>query len=99
RDRAWLYREGQARAIPIVPIPSVAEVLEWEQTRARNYFDTLDDPVLGRIRVPGAPLRLGSTPEVPRPAPTLGQHNREILCGRLGLNPDELARLGKEGIV
>ena len=99
RDRAWLYREGQGRAIPIVPIPSVAEVLEWEQTKARNYFDTLADPVLGTIRVPGAPLRLGSKPEAPRPAPTLGQHNREILCGRLGLSADDLDRLGKEGIV
>ena len=44
---------GAGRAIPLVPIPSVAEVLEWEQTRARKYFETIDDPVLGKIRVPG----------------------------------------------
>ena len=60
RERRWLYREGQRRAIPLVPIPSVAEVLEWEQTRARNYFETIDDPVLGTVRVPGTPLRLTS---------------------------------------
>ncbi|HEY6393948.1 MAG TPA: CoA transferase, partial [Candidatus Binataceae bacterium] len=40
KERAWLYREGQRRAMPLVPIPSVAEVLEWEQTKARNYFET-----------------------------------------------------------
>ena len=100
RERAWLYREGQGRAIPIVPIPSVVEVLNWEQTRARNYFDTLDDPILGQIRVPGAPLRLGShRSQPPIPAPTLGQHNRAVLGGRLGVSDTELARLREEQVV
>jgi formyl-CoA transferase len=100
RERKWLYREGQARAIPIVPIPSVAEVLEWEQTRARNYFETIDDPVLGRIRVPGTPLRLNSRRPAPaRPAPTLGQHNAEILGGRFGLSQSQLDEMRKEHVI
>ena len=71
-ERAWLYREGQRRAIPLVPIPSVAEVLEWEQTRAREFFETIQDPELGSIRIPGAPLRFSShPPEVSQPAPRL----------------------------
>ena len=89
-DRAWLYREGQARAIPMVPIPSVAEVLEWEQTKVRGFFETIDDPELGRIRIPGASLRFSShRPEPARPAPRLGEHNREILEARLGLRLSE----------
>ncbi len=92
-DRAWLYREGQGCAIPLVPIPSVAEVLEWEQTRARGFFETVDDPVLGSIRIPGAPLRLTShRPEPSRPAPRLGEHNREILGARLGMHAAAEAR-------
>ena len=91
-DRAWLYREGQGRAIPMVPIPSVAEVLEWEQTRARGFFETIDDPELGKIRIPGASLRFSShRPEPSRPAPRLGEHNREILEARLGLRSTEAA--------
>ena len=74
RERKWLYREGQRRAIPLVPIPSVAEVLDWEQTRARDYFETVDDPILGKLRVPGTPLRLTShRAEASRPAPRLGE--------------------------
>ena len=84
-ERAWLYHEGQRRAIPLVPIPSVAEVLEWEQTRARGFFETIEDPELGSIRIPGASLRFSSQrPEASRPAPRLGEHNREILQSRLG---------------
>jgi len=83
-----------------VPIPSVAEVLEWEQTRARNYFETIDDPVLGKIRVPGTPLRLTSHRAVAsRPAPRLGEHNREIFGDRLGLTDAEIDSLKKAGTI
>jgi CoA:oxalate CoA-transferase len=99
RERKWLYREGQRRAIPLVPIPSVAEVLEWEQTRARDYFETIDDPGLGKIRVPGTPLRLTShRAEASRPAPQLGEHNREIF-GALGLSDREIETLKKAGTI
>ncbi len=99
-DRRWLYREGQARAIPLVPIPSVAEVLEWEQTRAREYFETVDDPALGRIRIPGAPLRMHShRPEPTRPAPRLGEHNREVLGALPGVGKDGLATLERSGVI
>src|SRR5215469_3418680 len=99
RERQWLYREGQARAIPIVPIPNVAEVLEWEQTKARNYFETIDDPILGRVRVPGTPLRLNSHRPAPaRPAPTLGQHNGEIFGSRIGVSPTQLEQMRKEQV-
>jgi crotonobetainyl-CoA:carnitine CoA-transferase CaiB-like acyl-CoA transferase len=99
-DAAWLYREGQRRGIPLVPIPSVAQVLEWEQLKARQYFETVDDPVLGPIRVPGAPLRLGSHRAAPsRPAPRLGEHNRAVLGERLGLSRGELEQLSGEGVL
>jgi len=100
RERKWLYREGQRRAIPLVPIPSVAEVLEWEQTRARDYFEMIDDPVLGKFRVPGTPLRLTShRPEVSRPAPKLGEHNREIFGERLGLSDSAIETLKRAGTI
>ena len=93
-DRQWLYHEGQDRAVPLVPIPSVAEVLEWEQTKARGFFEMIDDPALGRIRIPGAPLRFSShQPEPSRPAPRLGEHNREILGTRLGMSTGDIARM------
>ena len=99
-DRAWLYSEGQKLKIPMVPIPSVAEVLEWEQLKARRFFETIDDPVLGPIRVPGPPLRLSSHRGAPsRPAPRLGEHNREILGGRLGISDRELESMREGGII
>jgi CoA:oxalate CoA-transferase len=100
RERNWLHREGQRRALPLVPIPSIPEVLEWEQTRARNYFEIIDDPALGAIRIPGPPLRLTSHRPAPsRPAPRLGEHNREVLGVGLGLDANNLAELAAAGTI
>jgi CoA:oxalate CoA-transferase len=100
RERNWLYREGQSRGLPLVPIPSIAEVLEWEQTRARGYFETIEDPALGAIRIPGTPLRLMSHRPAPsRPAPRLGEHNREVLGAGLGLDPSALRALAAAGTI
>ncbi len=33
------------------------------------------------------------------PAPTLGQHNRDLLCGLLGLDEDEYRRLEQDEII
>jgi CoA:oxalate CoA-transferase len=100
RERNWLYREGQSRGLPLVPIPSIAEVLEWEQTRARGYFETIEDPALGAIRIPGTPLRLMSHRPAPsRPAPRLGEHNREVLGAELGLDSSALRALAAAGTI
>jgi CoA:oxalate CoA-transferase len=100
RDRQWLYREGQSRGLPLVPIPSITEVLEWEQTRARGYFETIEDPALGAIRIPGAPLRLMSHRPAPsRPAPRLGEHNREVFGAGLGLDASALRELVATGTI
>jgi crotonobetainyl-CoA:carnitine CoA-transferase CaiB-like acyl-CoA transferase len=46
------------------------------------------------MRFSGAPERWYTAP-----APTLGQHNDEVLGELLGLTPDELAELRREQII
>ena len=36
---------------------------------------------------------------VVRPAPLLGEHNEEILCGRLEMSQAELSRLRNAGVI
>jgi hypothetical protein len=32
-------------------------------------------------------------------APRLGEHNREIYCGKLGYTPEELVKLNETGVI
>jgi crotonobetainyl-CoA:carnitine CoA-transferase CaiB-like acyl-CoA transferase len=56
--------------------------------------------VVGTHSVPVLPFRYGSVEHwARRPAPTLGQHNVEILGGWLGHSEAELAALEAEGVI
>jgi benzylsuccinate CoA-transferase BbsE subunit len=81
RSKEVLYREGQARRVPLCPVSSPADILASRQLRARHFFTTATHRPSGRrFEVPGAPYRLSATPwRQDRPAPLLGQHTREIL--------------------
>jgi crotonobetainyl-CoA:carnitine CoA-transferase CaiB-like acyl-CoA transferase len=61
---------------------------------ARGFFELVSHPVAGTHPVVGMPFRFSSVDSwVRSPAPTLGQHNDEILGGLLGLDPSELDEL------
>ncbi len=81
-------------------VHSPAEILESEQYIARGYFAQMQHPVFGATTYPGAPFIMSETPWQPHaPAPTLGQHNKAILCDRLGLSHIELNRLSAIGVI
>ena len=59
-----------------------------------------EHPVVGRAALPTVPFRYASVERWLRnPAPTLGQHNREILGRLLGLSDAELDRLEADGVI
>jgi crotonobetainyl-CoA:carnitine CoA-transferase CaiB-like acyl-CoA transferase len=67
---------------------------------ARGYYEEVVHPITGPHRYPGWPFRI--TPGPPRhhrsAAPTLGQHNDDILGG-LGLSADEVASLRADRVI
>ena len=86
--------------IPCVPVKTFDEVMIDPQLNARDYFQEVSHPQAGSFRYPGPPYRLSASPSrVVRPAPTLGQHNREVLGGELGLGEAELMEMAESGII
>ncbi len=76
------------------------ELANSEHLRERDYFQKIDHPEAGELVYPGAPYKLSETPwNIRRPAPRLGEHNEEILCGRLGLAKKDLTGLRTAGII
>ena len=81
-------------------VHSPAEVLASEQYGARSYFADIEHPEFGNATYPGAPFIMSETPwQATSAAPLLGEHNREVLCDRLGLSLDDLNTLTASGVV
>jgi crotonobetainyl-CoA:carnitine CoA-transferase CaiB-like acyl-CoA transferase len=67
---------------------------------ARRFCETVDHPVAGSHLIPGLPFRFSTVDRWLRtPAPTLGQHNREVLGGILGLSDAEIDALEANGVI
>ena len=95
-----IYHTAQARGIPVCPIPSPKEVVEWVQLKERGHFLEIEHPEGGRVKIPGPPFREYGKPLWPLTrAPLLGEHTEEVLNARLGYAAAEVQRLQAEGIV
>jgi crotonobetainyl-CoA:carnitine CoA-transferase CaiB-like acyl-CoA transferase len=95
-----VYHAAQKRGIPVSPIPSPAEVVEWPHLQDRQAFIAIEHPEGGSVKIPGPPFRENGKPLWPlRRAPLLGEHTEAILCERLGYSKAEVRRLQEGGIV
>ena len=77
----WLERLDKL-GIPAGRVRSLDQVYSWKQTRSQGLVITVDHPVLGRIELPGPPLRFDDQlfaggRGTHLPPPTLGQHDDE----------------------
>jgi crotonobetainyl-CoA:carnitine CoA-transferase CaiB-like acyl-CoA transferase len=90
-----------ARGIPAARVVPPHELAEIETLAAREFYETVEKPVAGRMRVPGFPVRLerGPTRWNQTAAPCLGEHNRAILEGLLGLTSAEVDQLEVERVI
>ncbi|MEM9249679.1 MAG: CoA transferase [Pseudomonadota bacterium] len=76
----WLSRM-QAAGLPAGPVLSITDMHRDPQALARNMIVQTEHPVAGPVRAIGAPVKFGAAQDGPmRPAPTLGQHGRQILA-------------------
>jgi crotonobetainyl-CoA:carnitine CoA-transferase CaiB-like acyl-CoA transferase len=94
------WRDLLERAdIPVMPMHTLETILDDPHLNAVGFFKTLEHPVEGRIRQMQVPSRWSvSQPEPGGPAPSLGEHGRDILR-EAGFSADEIERLGEQKAV
>ncbi len=97
---AEVAERAQILRLPYALPRSINDLPRDEQLAARNYFVEVEHPELGRkFLYPGAPYLFSRTRwRVYRRPPLLGEHNKEILGGDLGMTNQELAVLRAEGV-
>jgi crotonobetainyl-CoA:carnitine CoA-transferase CaiB-like acyl-CoA transferase len=90
----------QARGIPAARVLDT-DAIHWDaQLLSREAWVFLPHPKMSPWAQPRSAWRLlEANPTPRRHAPLFGEHNREILCGLLGVPEDELASLEAAGII
>ena len=100
QDAFALAERLQAAGVPAGPVLRGPDLLADRHYGERRTFVTVDHPQVGPKQYPGIPWKMSATPgEVRSPAPTLGQHNREVYGGLLGLSGKEIDALESGGVI
>ncbi|MBV1878210.1 MAG: CoA transferase [Pseudomonadales bacterium] len=82
---AAIIKQLEAHNVPCAPVLSVEETLTHPHLVGRGTVRTINDRLVGKFQIPGMPIKTSDYPDNPDyVAPTLGQHNREILRDVLG---------------
>jgi CoA:oxalate CoA-transferase len=89
-----------AADLPSSPIYQIDETVKDPHLAARNMFIEVDHPLAGKYKTVNNPIKFSLTPvERKTPAPTLGQHSREVLTRVLGLTDAQVDELINAGVV
>ena len=89
-----------AAGVPAGTLRDPRLLSEHPQLVARGFFEDSEHPVVGTHPLPMMPFRYASVSRWCRlPAPTVGQHNHEVLGGLLGLSDGELALLEADRVI
>ena len=101
KTKAELLQLAIEKGFLFAPISTIEDVVESPQLRARDYFQDLEHPELGRsFRYPGPFVKFSESPiKYRRRPPLIGEHNRDIYCGELELSELEFSQLQARGVI
>jgi len=95
-----IYCRVAPSGCPTAPFSTPEDLFRSPQLKERRFFEEIDHPKAGPLQYPTRAYRFSGLSESPsQPAPLLGQHNEEILCGGLGLPREKLAELRRSGVI
>ena len=94
-----IFEQAQHMGLAFAYVASPGDILGWEHLRSRDFFAEVDHPIAGTFEYPTGPYKSDDAPWRLESAPMLGQHNREVLCDRLGYSTDDVVRLREMGVI
>ena len=100
--RAELVEGSVQRRILMFPVSTPKDILAHPHLAAREYFQEIHHEELGAtFTYPGPFIKdmQGSRLGLRLQPPVIGQHNKDIYQGELGLTPSEMASLESEGVI
>ena len=98
-DAATLAERLQAVGVAAARVAKAPDLVADAHLRSRSGWIHVDQPHVGDFVAASLPIILTKTPaKYPTPAPTLGQHNTEVLTSA-GLTTDEIQGLAEASVI
>lgn len=97
-----LYKEGGIkRKLPLSPVHDIPDMITDPQLQQRDSWKSISHQELNAEIVYPARLWKSSacSPEINRRAPLIGEHNKVIYKGELGLTSEDLVNLKSAGVI
>ncbi|MGW9131861.1 CaiB/BaiF CoA transferase family protein [Streptomyces sp. NPDC055681] len=98
RTTAEWQAEFDARDIPATRVNSVRDLFEDPHLQATDFFERIDHPTEGPLRLARPAVTLGLSETFERPAPSLGEHTLEVVR-ELDFTPADIDRLVTSGVL
>ncbi|MBA1279888.1 MULTISPECIES: CaiB/BaiF CoA transferase family protein [Pseudomonadaceae] len=100
RTTAEWVAELERAGVPCGPINDVAQVFADPHVQARGLRVEIPHPLAGSVPQVASPIRLSESPVDYRKAPPLlGEHSEALLQRLLGLAPEQVASLRRDGVI
>lgn len=100
KDKRELTELLQSHGVAATPVMSAEDIFDDPHFQERELMEFVDHPSTGPQFLPGIGWKMSKTPGAIRwPTPRLGEHNREILSGLLGVDSDEFTRLECDRVI
>jgi crotonobetainyl-CoA:carnitine CoA-transferase CaiB-like acyl-CoA transferase len=89
----------QAAEVTASPVYEIDQLIDDEHIQARGVLVEAPDDEMGSVLMHNVIPRLSATPgRIRRPAPTLGQHTREMLVA-IGYSAEQITALATDGVI
>jgi len=101
KTKAEIYEKAREKGLIIYPVSTTRDLAQNAQLKARDFYVEVEHPELGEtITYVGSPYKMTVAPwRISRRAPLIGEHNREIYEGELGLSPEDMRLLKAAGVI
>ena len=94
RSRWDLFKEASEMRMLFGIVQTPEDLANCPQLESREFYQEVEHPVMGKLRVPAVLFNFSQTPyQLRYPTPTLGQHNITVYCDRLGYTKEDLTRM------
>jgi len=90
---------AQELRMPFGPVLAPESLLANAHLAERGFFQEIEHPAAGKLTHSGLPFLMSEAPLQTGPAPTLGQHNEEVLSEAMGYERQDLTILRERGII